>query len=612
MTRSAAIVFVSIFGAAVALGKSKVVVFPVVPLAGEVDAGPAREMSEALVDELKGSDNIEVVIGSEPAAAVSAEASGRRPTKSDNAYRVALRELADGARQAQRLRFPQAIRALTQGIAGLTDNLDLLEDYRQLVDAYVLLAVAHFRRGQQAAGTDVLEDVARLVPDLELDPAQYPPVFLNVFADVQKRALERPRGSLHVTSAPAGAKVFLNGKPMGTTPLLIEEVIPGANHLVVRLDDAAWGRVVKVTEGRTTEQHANLGAGGPDAPLTLGDAMAANRLDREARATARRLGREQGGDYVLLAVIGKGKGVYAVGSVLGSTRNGKWETLAPAAPDFDMLSTAIEAHNIARDVAAKVVNFDSNVNEAVVPFIAGKAMRSPTHGKGLPEQHATFVKTGLPTARAARQPVVASGEGTPAPSRAPVESAATAPARREPPPVTDTSREPVSLPAVASRMPAKEERHDSTPKEDSKAVPTSQPASAAAARRPVGKNAAGFAPELAAIPLEAPPPKKKAEAAAPRRGPVVGAETGIDKPEKGDLGESIAAVEAAKGGSGPLAASPPADLAAEAGGGIGPLWEKWWFWTGVGVAAVGLGAGSYLLFFNDFEPTSARVSAQWQ
>ena len=82
----------------------------------------------------------------------------------------------------------------------------MLTDFEQLVDAYVLLAVSYFRRGQDQQGTDVLEQVARLKPDLALDAKQYPPLFLTTFDKARERALSRTRGSIRVTSAPLGAE----------------------------------------------------------------------------------------------------------------------------------------------------------------------------------------------------------------------------------------------------------------------------------------------------------------------------------------------------------------------------------------------------------------------
>ena len=110
----------------------------------EVETGPAEQMTRAIMTELESQSRLEAVAGETPAGALTKPDTGRRPARSDSDYRAALTALKEGAKQAQKLRFPQAIRALRRGIDGLADNLEFLDDYTRMIDAYVLLAVAYF------------------------------------------------------------------------------------------------------------------------------------------------------------------------------------------------------------------------------------------------------------------------------------------------------------------------------------------------------------------------------------------------------------------------------------------------------------------------------------
>ncbi len=580
----------------------KVVVFPVVPLPGEVELKPAQQMTRAIIEEFKQQKKFEVIEGQAPTGAVTGQDTRRRPARSDAEYRAALEQLKDGAKQAQRLRFPQAIRALRKGIDGLTRNLDLLDNYDRLVDAKILLAVAYFRRGQQRAGTDVLQHVARLRPDQRLDRSKYPPVFTVEFNKAVGRALERPRGALRVTSAPAGANVILNGRSMGTTPLLIDEIIPGEHHLVVRLGDKAWGKTVAVREAGTHESHADLGAGGPNAPVTMGDALAANRFDKQVRKTARKLGKDAGGDFVLVSAMARGAGMFTIGVFLGDVRKGEWTELAPLSPDYDMLSDAIEAHNLSRQVSKKIEGFSDSVGDGAVPLIEGKEIRSAKRGAGLKEAHVSFVhavNAAMDVSRAA----AVGGRG-----RGPISATAMKPVA---PPRPVVSVAPPSDPPASGRDSDSESGNSHRPIGSRGPVATAK-----------GKIAVRPPPTERPAPKETPlrKPRKPLTRDTAGRGAVVSTAIGIDESAESPPGESggggypsdssIAAVDIDSGASGPLA---EVNLEAEVAAADRGLMHRWWFWTAVGIGVAALGGGGYLgyRYLSGREADSVTVFAVW-
>src|SRR5206468_315617 len=132
-----------------------------------------------------------------------------------------------------------------------------------------------------------------------------------------------------------------------------------------------------------------------EAPVTMGDAIAANRFDREVKKTARQLARNAGGDWVVVLAMGRGQGVYAVGGFLGNARTGKWAALDPIAPDLDMLSASIEAHSLARNIGEHVKSFTPDTDADDAPIIAGKSVQAPKRGGGPREATADFVAASL-------------------------------------------------------------------------------------------------------------------------------------------------------------------------------------------------------------------------
>jgi hypothetical protein len=614
------IAFMALAGPAQAV--PKIIVFPVVPLTGQAEAGPAGQMTRAIFDELKQQqEKVQAIEGQEPTAAVTTPDTARKPARSDVEYRAALGQLKEGAKQAQKLRFPQAIRALRKGIDDIVKNLDLLDDYNKLIDAYVLLAVSYFRKGQQTAGTDVLEQLARLRPEYELDAAQYPPVFVSVYNQARARALARPRGILHVTSAPAGADVVVNGRSFGKTPILIEEVVPGEHHVVVKLGDNPWGKAVDVREGDTADVHANLGAGGPEASVTMGDAIAANRFDQEVRKTARQGGKNLGADLVLVMAMGMGDRMFTLAGFLGNVKSGKWLALKAVAPDLDMLSDSIEAHTLVREILTRLESFDNPIAEETMPFVSGRPVAAVKRGGGLKEARAIFVSADLkvaavvdraPVAVAARTPTAPeSGAGGMAPavldgnedaggsdSRRPIGA-------REPvkggTPVATRDMPPPPVPAAVVKPPP--------PSPEPVANhPTAKPAEPEPRRQPLSRDRGPvMAGDLGIIiddqPAGAPagaepvrPPKGGPRLAESEAGPTTR--------------ETIATAAAPAGAAGPLAVP---NLEVEATLGQTSIFDEWWFWAVVGggaLVAAGAAAGTVLLI-NNRAPTSVTVRAVW-
>jgi hypothetical protein len=67
-------------------------------------------------------------------------------------------------------------------------------------------------------------------------------------------------GGLEVISRPPGASVFIDGKPVGQTPLVLQSVEPG-NH-GIRLEQEgyrSWVTSVRITRGERSRVTASLG-----------------------------------------------------------------------------------------------------------------------------------------------------------------------------------------------------------------------------------------------------------------------------------------------------------------------------------------------------------------
>lgn len=79
------------------------------------------------------------------------------------------------------------------------------------------------------------------------------------------------RGSLILTSTPPGARVLIDGQPVGQTPLTLDDVIPGRRVVTFVAEQGTVRRTVRVEAGRSAEVDVTVFSGWltVDAPLLL-------------------------------------------------------------------------------------------------------------------------------------------------------------------------------------------------------------------------------------------------------------------------------------------------------------------------------------------------------
>jgi hypothetical protein len=100
--------------------------------------------------------------------------------------------------------------------------------------------------------------------DVELPAPPMPPMSLSQVATpvppIARRTISPVfRGTLHVTSTPSGADVFLNGQPFGTTPLVLNRLPVGSTALRLTLEGyELWSRGIQVVSDRRTVVTAHL------------------------------------------------------------------------------------------------------------------------------------------------------------------------------------------------------------------------------------------------------------------------------------------------------------------------------------------------------------------
>lgn len=281
-------------------GKDRVALHPVVVIGAGVPETAATAMTQALVDELKAAELQPIIVqdiaSAEPAPVVKPEATKVDPT--------ADKKLAEGRKALQKLQLPKAITLLDSAVAGFAG------DDKRTADAALLLAEAHYRRGDEAKGRKALEQVARAAPATKLDAKKYPPVFISAFKEVRSRVAKDSR---------------LQATPVEATPV---------------------GRDVRA-------------------------GIMANKCDATVRTRALALTRAPAADLVVVLGIGNGERFFTMGGFVGDARSGRWAVLPVVKLDAAMLSANIEAGKLARELASQAKRFTPGSVVGTLPFVDG-------------------------------------------------------------------------------------------------------------------------------------------------------------------------------------------------------------------------------------------------
>jgi hypothetical protein len=311
-----------------------VAVLPFVALEGGVPVRAGEKAAELLASELGHTEGLEAVPPPEGGgvAQAAAAALGRA--------RAAV-TAAQAARAAGRLKEAEA--GLTGAVADYAAGAGALEAVGEVADTWALLAAVQYGGGKDEAAEASLARALVLAPARPLPLAATSPLFAREVERVRRAALAAGRGRLRVESTPAGAPVQVDGVALGTTPLRLEDVPPGAHLWRVRLPGGGWaGGVAEVAAGKEARVLAEAEGAGPAGKVAA--ALARNRLDAELLAGARAHAQAERAEAVFLGAVRRGEGrqlvleAFLVPAGGGAGADGALRRLPPLRVDEDLLS----------------------------------------------------------------------------------------------------------------------------------------------------------------------------------------------------------------------------------------------------------------------------------
>jgi hypothetical protein len=572
------VVWLNILGTvAIAAEKPRILVLPFGPAAD----GRALKFQELVVEELKTrEDTVEVVAvpGASPPAAIAAVP--EKPLDKPVAPSKASAHLADARKAYDELRFDAASALFNKGIAAAQAD-PANAPFDEVIDAYVKLAAASFRRAEEREAKKALTELARLSPRYELAPG-FPPVFQLEFAKANKRLEKVPKARVTI-AGPPGATVSFDGRDLGMLPVTEESVAAGTHYLrVVGSKGELFGKVVEVagTEVAVEAQFsaaqvaiASKSPGATRGPTKAGGTampVIAGTLDASMAASLADYARAQRADYLLMGYVTVANDTQlTAASALYSAKAKGWTGLTPLTIDRDVLMAATEAFKLVEEVFRKEKDFGT---QATLPLVLGVEPKVDAPVAAAPSAASTVEKVSsrrvlaVPKEDSASAPEVLT----------PISVIAAAPPAVEP-----------AAPVVAAQKPTTTSQKAATEKPSSAKPPVEK-----AVAEKVGKAAS----------------KKKAGAAKVEfaQGEAPKAETGrkvvLLPAEEPPAGRVIA----------PLAGSAaPPSRSDELDGTMKKGVPKWvWFAVG-GVVLAGAGVGGYFGYQAATRPVTGTATATW-
>ena len=145
--------------------------------------------------------------------------------------------LREGRIHYESARFDQAVEAFRRAESALAGNLEFVHDQRLLVDISLYLGLSYASMGARDDAQEAFGEVVRLAPDRVLDTLEYPPKIVSAFEDVRDAILARDGASVTV-SAPAGTRLYVDGRRVGEGSARVDDLPPGFHVLLAEKDGA--------------------------------------------------------------------------------------------------------------------------------------------------------------------------------------------------------------------------------------------------------------------------------------------------------------------------------------------------------------------------------------
>jgi tetratricopeptide (TPR) repeat protein len=216
----------------------------------------------------------------------------------------AREHLQKGREFSEQLKPKQAIEEFKEALRILRAIFASLDSLSDLEEAHLQLGMTHQALGKDRRAAREYRMVLLLDPERKLDDTMVNPVVVESFNRARERLLTSMTGSISLLSKPPGARVVMNGKPVGYTPITIPGVYPGEHYFIMEQDGyKTWSGVLRVKPGELEKKEVFLSEGKRIRWVRLRDRIGQAGGGQSAAQDVEKFANAVGADWLLLAVI---------------------------------------------------------------------------------------------------------------------------------------------------------------------------------------------------------------------------------------------------------------------------------------------------------------------
>lgn len=212
------------------------------------DGIPQADVTRVIAAVRQGVDNRNGVRFIHSADAVLHEAGSSRDASTLD------RELDRLVMRAHEGAFETVLSESTSLVARLTQSPRAVQR-TQLREARLLEALAHCGLGDAGKCDDGFSRVIVGAETVPYDSDRFPPTFASRYEATRRNAVEGgERGSVRVSTEPAGAEIFVDGRSVGPSPAVVEGLLVGEHHIASKL--AGFEVVQQLVSVRTDREQS--------------------------------------------------------------------------------------------------------------------------------------------------------------------------------------------------------------------------------------------------------------------------------------------------------------------------------------------------------------------
>jgi hypothetical protein len=216
----------------------------------------------------------------------------------------AREHLKKGKQYSEMLKPRQAIKEFTESLRILRAIFSSLPNLADLEEAHLHLGMTYQALGKDRQAAREYRMVLLLNPDRQLDDTMVNPVVVESFNRERERLLTSMKGSISLLSKPPAARVYMNGRPAGYTPVTISGVYPGEHYFIMENDGyKTWFGVLKVKPGELEKKEVFLTEGKRIRWVRLRNRIGHAGIGRASARDAEKFANAIGADWLLLAVV---------------------------------------------------------------------------------------------------------------------------------------------------------------------------------------------------------------------------------------------------------------------------------------------------------------------